>query len=182
MAGLKFRILLDSENNSEIFRDILISDEDNFENFYRAILSSFNFTGEEMGSFYVSNDEWDKGHEISWMDMSYDDESDVTSVMKDSVIKNFLEEPDQKFILVYDFMRMWIFLIELIGYEKEGPEHPKVLLSVGMAPPEDSRNASDSEDLFFGTEDDEEDLDEFGFDDFEDGMDEDFSNFDEYDF
>lgn len=184
MAGLKFRVLLDSESKSEIFRDILINDTDNFESLYKAVISSFNFQGDQMASFYVSNDSWDKGHEISLMDMTYDDDSidSPAAVMKDAIIKDFLEEPDQKFILVYDFMRMWIFLLELIGYDKEGPEKPQVLLAVGMAPPEDSRAASDNEDLFVG-ELDEEDEDEFGFDEFDDEMGEDdYSNFDEYDY
>jgi len=183
MAGLKFRVLLDSENSSEIFRDILIKDTDNFETFYKAIVASFRFQGDQMASFYVSNDSWDKGSEISLMDLSYDDEltESPTAIMKDALIKDFIEEPDQKFILVYDFMRMWIFLLELIGYEKEGPEKPEILLSIGMAPPEDSRVAADNEDMFVG--DLEEDEDELGFDDFEDGMSEDdYSNLDEYDY
>lgn len=183
MAGLKFRVLLDSDNNSEIFRDILIKDSDNFESFYKAIVSSFRFEGNQMASFYVSNDSWDKGHEISLMDMSYGDDSidSPTAIMKDALIKDFLEEPDQKFILVYDFFRMWIFLVELIGYEKEDPETPQVLLAVGMAPPEDSR-AGDNEDLFAGDLEAEEE-DEFGFNEFDDDMDEeDYSNFDEYEY
>jgi hypothetical protein len=184
MAGLKFRVLLDSENNSEIFRDILIKDTDNFEALYKAVVSSFRFQGDQMASFYVSNDNWDKGHEISLMDMTYDDDSvdSPAAVMKDAIIKDFLEEPDQKFILVYDFMRMWIFLLELIGYEKEGPEAPQVLLAVGMAPPEDSRTAAETEDLFMGDLDDEEE-DEFGFNDYDDEFgEEDMNNFEEYDY
>ena len=183
MAGLKFRVLLDSDKNEEIFRDILISNTDNFESFYKAIMSSFRFEGQEMASFYVSNDSWDKGHEINLMDMTYGDDQaeELPTVMKDAIIKDFLEEPDQKFILVYDFMRMWIFLIELIGYEKEGPAAPELLLAVGMAPPEDSR-PSENDQLFAGTGD-EADEDEFGFDEFDDDIsDEDYSNFDDYEY
>jgi hypothetical protein len=185
MAGLKFRVLLDTDNNTEIFRDILINDTDNFEVFYKAIIQAFNFQGDQMASIYVSNDNWDKGFELNLMDMTYGDEQDevAASIMKDVSIKTHLEEPDQKFILVYDFMRMWIFLIELVGYEKEGPAIPKVLVSVGMAPPEDSRATHDVDELFLGTIDEDgfdEDEDEFG-DDFEDGYaDEDYENFDQY--
>ncbi len=184
MAGLKFRVLLDSENTAEIFRDILINDTDNFESFYRAIVHAFQFQGNEMASFYVSNDNWDKGHEISLMDMSYEDDSidSPPAIMKDATIKNFLEEPDQKFILVYDFMRMWIFLIELIGYEKEGPEQPSIILSVGMAPPEDSRTAAIDDTMQLGEFEDAEEED-FGMEDFDDGYDEeDFSGYNEYDY
>ncbi len=182
MAGLKFRVLLDSEKDEEIFRDILISDTDNFESFYRSIINAFRFQGQEMASFYVSNDSWDKGHEINLMDMTYgDDDMDaLPNIMKDAVMKDFLEEPDQKFILVYDFMRMWIFLIELIGYEKEGPQEPQLLLAVGMAPPEDSRTGENL--TMFGEEGKEEE-DEFGFDQFDDDIsDEDYSSFDDYEY
>lgn len=181
MAGLKFRVLLDSEKDEEIFRDILISDTDHFESFYRSIMNAFRFHGQEMASFYVSNDSWDKGHEINLMDMTYgDDDMDaLPNIMKDAVIKDFLEEPDQKFILVYDFMRMWIFLIELIGYEKEGPQEPQLLFAVGMAPPEDSRTGENL--TMFGEEGQEEEEDEFGFNEFDDDIsDEDYSSFDDY--
>lgn len=181
MAGLKFRILLDSEQDQEVFRDIVVRKEDTFENFYKEIMRSFSFEGDQMASFYVSNDNWDKGHEISWMDMSYGDEptDDSPSVMSTSTLGEFIEEPDQKFILVYDFMRMWIFLIELIGYEKMEPENPTTVLSMGMAPPEDSKMMNT--DAF--ESDLEEEDDDFGFDDFEDGMDEeDYGSFDEYDY
>ncbi len=185
MAGLKFRVLLDSESKNEVFRDILIDDSDNFESLYRAIISSFGFQGDQMASFYVSNDNWDKGHEISLMDLTYDDD-DIDSpaiVMKSAIIKNFLDEPDQKFILVYDFLRMWIFLVELIGYEKIGPDKPEVVLAVGMAPPEDSKLIGENGDEFSSVEDDEfdEEEDEFGFNDYDDDLsDEDYANFDDY--
>lgn len=178
-------MLLDTDTNTEIFRDILIKDTDNFESLYKAIISAFRFQGDQMASFYISNDSWDKGHEISLMDMTYGDDSidSPSTVMSTAIIKDFLEEPDQKYILVYDFMRMWIFLIELIGYEKEGPEKPEVVMSVGMAPPEDSRNATDNENMFAGSTDEYEDDDEFGFDDYDEGLDdEDLSNFDEYEY
>jgi hypothetical protein len=184
MAGLKFRVLLDSESNSEIFRDILIRDTDNFESLYKAIVASFRFEGNQMASFYVSNDNWDKGEEISLMDMTYDDDltENPTAIMKDVTLKDFLVEPDQKFILVYDFLRMWIFLVELIAYDKNEPATPEVTMAVGMAPPEDSREAADHEDLFAGEMEDE-DEDELGFNDFEDGMsDDDYSNLDEYEY
>ena len=181
MPGLKFRVLLDSDKNEEIFRDILIADSDNFESFYQAIIKAFKFKGDQMASFYVSNDEWDKGHEISFMDMSYDDDSidSPAAVMKNAIIKDFLEEPDQKFILVYEFMRMWIFLVELIGFDRNDPSTPELLLSVGNAPREESREEID-EQLFEGEEIDQ-DEDELGFNDFDDDYsDDDLNDYNEF--
>ena len=171
MAGLKFRVLLDSSDN-EVFRDILVRDDDNFESLYRGILASYAFTDEQMASFYVSNHNWDKGHEISLFDMSFGEDPDqiLPGVMSETTIRDFIQDPDQKFILVHDFIKMWIFLIELIAIEKEEPETAKTVLSVGAAPTEDSR--SGEEDIQFETDsEEEEEEDEFGFGDFEDSYD-----------
>jgi hypothetical protein len=176
MAGLKFRILLDSKDKNEVFRDILISDKSDFESFYRAILDAYGFTSDQMASFYMSNGSWDKGFEISLFDMSFGEDPDqiLPGVMNSSVIGDFIQESDQKIILVHDFLRMWIFLIELIEYTEETPEYPKTILAVGNAPAEDSK-ASEDEDLQFETESDaegdDEDEDDFGFGDYEDEYD-----------
>jgi len=186
MPGLKFRVLLDSDKNEEVFRDILISDTSNFESFYHAIMKSFDFKGDQMASFYVSNEDWDKGHEISLLDMSYDDDSidSPATVMKDAVIKDFLEEPDQRFILVYDFMKMWIFLVELIGYDRNEPEHPEMILAIGNTPKEESREALDEELLHESDSiSDEEEEDDFGFNEFDDDYsDDDLSDYNEYEY
>lgn len=104
--------------------------------------------------------------------------------MKNAIIKDFLEEPDQRFILVYDFMKMWIFLIELIGYDRTEPETPEMLLAIGKAPQEDSREALEEE-LFQGEGglDAEEEEDDFGFDEFDDDYsDDDLSDYNEYEY
>jgi len=171
MPGLKFRILLDSKSSEEVFRDLHISAEDNFESFYKAILSAYDFSGDQMASFYMSNDSWDKGHEISLFDMSYgeDIEQIQPGVMKSSTIGDFIQDENQKIILVHDFLKMWIFLIELQESTSETPAIPKTILSIGEAPSEDSKS-SDDDSLQFETESEtEEDEDEFGFGEFEEG-------------
>ncbi|MCE2864908.1 MAG: hypothetical protein EB003_03630 [Flavobacteriia bacterium] len=187
MPGLKFRVLLDSDKNEEVFRDIIISNEADFETFYHAIIAAFGFSGDQMASFYVSNESWDKGHELSLLDMSYDDDAidEPASVMKQARIQDFLSEPDQRFILVYDFMRMWIFLIELIAYEKEAPELPVMALAIGTAPQESTKSMLDEN--LFGPEsqlaEPDEDEDEFGFQDFDDDYsDDDLNDYSEYEY
>lgn len=181
MGSFKFRVLLDTDNNQEIFRDIVIDESANFETLYHFILRSFNFEGKEIGSFFMSNDDWDKGFEISLMDMTYsDDDPEVSGVMSQAILAEYMEEPNQKVILVYDFLRMWIFLIELQERVNESTDKPLVELAVGTAPPEDSKIVQ--EDLFAGEEDDLDEFEDEFDDDFEDGYnDEDFDNgFDDY--
>jgi hypothetical protein len=173
MAGLKFRVLLDSKDKTEVFRDVLIADSDNFESFYKAILNAYHFTSDQMASFYISNDTWDKGHEVTLFDMSFgESDQETPDVMNDTLVGAFIEEKDQKMILVHDFLRMWIFLIELIEYQEETPETPKTVLSVGNAPAEASKS-QEGDGLQFETDHEslEEDEDEFDFDEFDDSYD-----------
>ena len=187
MKIITLRIIPETEE--VVYRDLEARSDNTFLELHQHLLKAFEFTDDQMASFYVSNDEWDKGHEINLMDMSYDDDAlDAPSnVMSKAILKDFVEEPDQKFILVYDFMRMWIFLIELIGYEAENPGEARTLLMVGQAPKENSKEALE-EDFFAsggGSEIQGEGLeeDDYGFNDYDDDYnEEDFSDFNEFEY
>jgi hypothetical protein len=117
MGALKFRVVVDTEKEEDIFRDILISGDLTFENFFHAIMSAFDFEGDQLASFYLSNDMWDKGREIGLMDMGFEgeeDNEDFPLVMGKTSIAQLCKEEGQKIILVYDFLSMWCFLIEVI--------------------------------------------------------------------
>lgn len=180
MPSYKFRVLLDNPSDQEIFRDIQINQNSSFEVFYHAILSSFGFQDDQMASFYVSNSDWDKGEEISLLDVNYDPDADPVGLMSQLNLKDRVEESDQKFILVHDFLSMWIFLVELQGESEDSVDEPKVLLSIGEAPDEKSRiNGDDSEEFDF--DDDFEDgynEEDFDMDEFDEG----FEQFDENDY
>ena len=167
MAGIKFRVLLDSNQKEEVFCDILLSLDDNFESFFNAIVKAYGFKGDQMASFYASNENWDKGKEVSLMDVSFGEEGEQ-KIMASTTIRELVEEPEQKFILVYDFLKMWIFLIECIGFQEEKPNSPTVVLSVGEKPNEDSKELD--EEFQMPADSDEQEEDKFGFDDFEDGF------------
>ena len=168
MAGIKFRVLLDSNQKEEVFCDILLSLDDNFESFFNSIIKAYGFKGDQMASFYASNENWDKGEEVSLMDVSFGEEGEQ-KIMASTSIRELVEEPDQKFILVYDFLKMWIFLIECIGLQEETPNSPTLVLSVGEKPNEDSKELDEEFQMPAEAEEQDEE-DEFGFNDFEDGF------------
>ncbi len=184
MSTYKFRVLLDNAEQEEIFRDIEIDGEDNFENFYQKIIGSFFFQGDQMASFYVSNADWDKGEEIGLFEIESGDSFEPYHLMQGSKIKDFVNKDDQRFILVYDFLKMWIFLIELIHIDElANLAAPEIILSIGIAPREESRAvdfglpSTDSGDDF-GLGNDFDDI----FSEFEDEEDfEGFDNIDDYD-
>jgi hypothetical protein len=171
----KFRVLLDTEG--EIFRDIEIRPEHTFEQFHQAILDAFGFEGQEIASFYMSNDDWDKGKELPLMDMNFGDDEENYS-MAGVKIGELMRKPGQKMIYVYDFLRMWAFFVALVSIDTavDGETYPRVALEYGEAPEESSKEM----DLNFEGDDAEEDED--FFDDFEDDMDdEDFEGLSERD-
>lgn len=181
MNAYKFRVLLDTENQ-DIFRDIVVQKEASMETFFNAIMNAFGFNGDQMASFYKSNENWDKGFEITLMDMQIDEDSEPVAIMANHEVMEIVTEDEQKLILVYDFMSMWIFLLELVG-EEDSNEESKVVLSVGAAPNENSKELDENQ-LFEGDAFSSDD-DEYGFDDEDfDSLDDygDFGDFDNYDF
>ncbi len=177
MPAYKFRILVDTEKGEDIFRDILISSTENFELLYRAIITSYDFYGDQLASFYVSNDNWDKGHEIALMDMGLGNDLNAPFLMQETSINTIIQNKGQKLILVYDFLKMWCFLIELIEITPETIEDPILALSVGDSPDENSKEidldgamgmgtppdlGNHIDDIFSGFNDeDEDDLESF---------------------
>jgi len=150
MAGYKFRILLDSKDRSEIFRDIVIADSKNLEELYQLCVQSFEFAGNQMASFYVSDHDWNKGQEITLVDMGwraldeeYPENSEEILTMSQVKISDIVRESNQRLILVYDFIRMWIFLIELVEIIEQTPIESFVAFSVGEAPQENKERSND---------------------------------------
>lgn len=139
MPSYKFRVLIDNDDAEEIFRDIVISSDENFETFYRAILAAFEFSGQELASFYISNKNWDRGHEIALMDMELNQTLNAPSIMKETILSDLISAEDQRFILVYDFLRMWCFMIELIETLPEKYDSPMLDIAMGEAPDEFSK-------------------------------------------
>ncbi|MFP5471781.1 MAG: IS1096 element passenger TnpR family protein, partial [Bacteroidia bacterium] len=146
MKVFKLRVLLDSEDT--VFRDIEIKASQTFENLHNAILDAFEFDGSEMASFYLSNDNWDKGKEIPLEDIS-DDEKSSIKTMSSTKISDHISEMNQKLVYVYDFLKMWCFFVEVLGITEEDKKevYPFVSMSYGDSPEENSREADYSEDF-----------------------------------
>jgi len=160
----RFRVVLDNDTKEDIFRDIEIRMSDTLEDLHNSITQSFGFDGSEMASFYLSDDEWNQGEEISLFDLS-EGGSDI-QLMSQTVISSVVSEERTKLIYVYDFMSMWTFMVELgeIVEEAQGMDYPNLLYVHGQVPsdaPEKVFEAEDSEDHFDEFEDD------YGTDDYE---------------
>ncbi len=135
-----FRVVIDVEE--DVFRDVRLGSEHNLEDLYKLIISAFDFKPDQMASFYLSNDEWEKGHEIGLMDMGAPG-SELPTVMSEAILSEIVLARHQKMLLVHDFMRMWCFYVECIQIEQDGDPKPKCVLEIGKAPDEESKSMDD---------------------------------------
>tara|TARA_R110002073_G_scaffold126764_4_gene271800 strand:- start:8276 stop:8791 length:516 start_codon:yes stop_codon:yes gene_type:complete len=162
----RFRVILDNDTEDDIFRDIEIRKTDTLEDLHNTITQSFGFDGTEMASFYISDDEWNQGEEISLFDMS--ESINPVKLMNETFLEDVVGQSKTKLIYVYDFLSMWTFLVELaeIVEVTKGVDYPNLMYVHGQIPdeaPEKSFEADDLDDFdAFGNDlniDDYDDLD-----------------------
>jgi len=164
----KIRLILNIEEDT--IRDVAIDGSSSLEDLHNTITSSFGFAGDEMASFYRSDESWIQGEEFPLFDMS--DGHDRKIQMSEISIDQILVSENDKMIYVYDFFNMWSFYVELIttDFEHKATELPSLLFSLGEVP-------NDAPDIQFETELLSEDDDDISENEFTEGIDEDFMDF-----
>lgn len=161
----KIRIILDTKE--DVIRTLLVDDQISLETLHYTIAKSFGFNGQEMASFYLTDDDWTQGEEIPLFNMSDDG---MGLAMNTAILNEVLPNEGDKLIYVYDFLALWTFYVEIL---ETSPNHeadlPKTILAIGEIP-EEAPEKEFSSDRF-------EDMD---LDD--DSFSEDFENLDDIDF
>ena len=134
MAILKFRVYF--EEDDSIYRDVAVKHTQSFLQLHQVILKAYEFDSKHQATFYRSNDHWQRGREISLE--RYDRPYKVEPLlMAETSIRTEIFDPNQKFIYVYDFVKNWSFLVELISVSKEDTaklDYPAVVKTEGIAP------------------------------------------------
>ncbi len=158
----KIRVILDTKE--DVIRTILVDNTINLENLHNTIAAAFGFEGQEMASFYRTDDEWNQGEEIPLFNMA---EAGEEISMQNCFLNDSLPEENSKLIYVYDFLNMWTFYVDVIEISSEKRENlPQTILTVGEIPKEapEKEFVADKIEDEFGDEGDIDD--EFGhFDD-----------------
>ncbi len=134
MAVLKFRIYL--EEDDAVYRDVLLKHTQSFADLQDFILKSFEFDSKHQSTFYRSNDQWQRGREISRerYNKSYQAEP---LFMSETTVGSEIRDTNQKFVYQYDFIKNWTFLVELIHVSKEAGSktvYPSIVRTEGIGP------------------------------------------------
>ena len=146
----RLRVILDNDTKEDILRDVEIDKNSTLTDLHELILLSFNFSADQMASFYTVDKDWNQINEISLMSF---DES--TEAMDSILLANILNNINPKILYVYDFMNMWTFYVEFIEEAKKIGSiiYPRIIFSAGTPPekaPEktfEKENTEDENDL-----------------------------------
>jgi Plasmid pRiA4b ORF-3-like protein. len=165
----KFTILSDEVDN--FVRVITIDSEATFFDLHNAILDSVNYEKNQMTSFFMCSDDWEKGQEVTLVEMDSSSEYD-NLVMEDTKLEELISEENQKLLYVFDMMSDRVFFIEMTDIiPRQSLSKPVCELSEGNAPTQiladDGLSVAPKTTLdenFYGDEDFElDELDEEGF-------------------
>lgn len=107
-----YRFKLVSDEVDNFSREIEIDSEASFLQLRNAILDSVGYSKDELDSFFLCNDEWQKEEEITLEDM--DTSSDRDSwLMETTPLYEMIEEEGQKLIFVFDYITDRCFFMEM---------------------------------------------------------------------
>lgn len=156
------------------------SPEATFLELHKAILESCGYPDDQMTSFFMCDDRWEKGQEVTLVEMGSSFEYDNLT-MESTRLSELIYEPKQRMIYIFDPMYERYFFGSLtkiaegqmegvVCTEKKG-KAPKQLQTEDITPIIKGGDPMIDEDFYGDSEFDEGDIDMEGFQDlsFEDG-------------
>ena len=168
----KITLLNDEVDN---FKRVFTCDADaSFLDLHKAILASCKYADDQMTSFFMCNDRWEREQEVTLVEMESSFEYD-NMVMQDTRLSDLLTEPKQKLVYVFDPMFDRYFFGELTSIQPGSKAGIECTEQKGKAPKqletEDILNSKIANDIdidadFYGSDDyDADELDPEGFGD-----------------
>lgn len=106
----RFKIVSDEVDNFR--REIEINSDSSFLDLRNAILDSVGYTKDDMDSFFLCDDTWEKHTEITLVDMDSASDEDIW-VMEDTPLDSLLEDEGQHIIFEFDYLTERSLFMEL---------------------------------------------------------------------
>ncbi len=135
-----YRFKIWFEHMDDIIRWIDIKPSQTFFDFHEAIQDAIGFDKKELASFYVSDSKWKRLFEIMLEDMTDGNEQDEDALpvvlMKSAHLRDYVNDPHQRFVYVTDYLANWTLNVELLSIEESSSSmsYPCVFRSEGKAP------------------------------------------------
>ncbi|HZK09117.1 MAG TPA: hypothetical protein VFC92_13095 [Bacteroidales bacterium] len=146
-----FRLVIDEQD--DFLREIEVRGNQTFRQLHDFLIKNLNLKKDELTSFFIVDDFWNRLLEITLIDMavdpSPDDESDKVIpevyLMDEVKIERFVKEIGQKLIYEYDFLQLHGFRLELTKLVESVPRrrYPFIAASKGTLVLQDNLRIED---------------------------------------
>ncbi|MFO7869702.1 MAG: hypothetical protein R6U95_10435 [Bacteroidales bacterium] len=161
-----FKLRIISDEVETFFMIVEIDKKNTFASLHSLIQKECCFKNDQISSFFVSNDEWEKGHEITLLDMN--DEYSTTSTMSDTLIHEHITSLNDRLIYIFDQFNdrgLFITVTEVMD-KNEDTDYPVCTHKTGNPP------TMSEDDIISLLRDSEEIFDDLSEDDFFDDSEE----------
>ena len=129
-----YRFTFSCEEGDPNFRRVFEADADaTFLELHEAILKSVGYPDDQMTSFFLCNDEWEKGQEVTLVEMDSSFEY-VNMVMNETRLSDLIEVQGQRLIYIFDPMFERYFFGSLKEIKAGSMNGVECVESTGKAP------------------------------------------------
>lgn len=154
-----FHFLILSGEDEDFVREILIDAKSTFLDFHKAIQESVGYDQGQLASFFISDEEWGKGQEVTLMQM---DETSESLLMHEQNLNEYIDEPKHRLIYTFDFFGNRGFFVEVLSVADRDVKEPALVRAEGDAPEQILMDDFGMEEDLFDL-DDEDDFSNEGF-------------------
>ncbi|MEG1580547.1 MAG: hypothetical protein RR386_04725 [Bacteroidaceae bacterium] len=170
-----FKITLICDEIADFLREITIDAEATFLDLNKTILKSCSYPDDQMTSFYLCNDSWEQGIQITREDMGTSPSDEDIYVMEDTNLSELIEDEKQRLVFVFDPFNDRVFYMDVTefipGKRLSEPicnvskgKAPKQILDIEAPEPQKGNKKTQAivnplldEEEFYGTDDFAED-------------------------
>lgn len=108
-----YRFKLVSDEVTNFAREIEIDSENTFLQLRNAVLDSVDYSKDELDSFFLCDEDWQREEEITLEDMGTGASDQDIWLMEDTPLSELIEDEGQKLVFVFDYLTERSFFMEL---------------------------------------------------------------------
>lgn len=129
-----YRFIIISDEVEDFMREVQIDADATFLDFHKVIISTCGYSDDQITSFTICENGWEKGQEITLEDMGKSADED-SYIMAKTRLSDFLEDEKQHLLYTFDPLADRVFFIELSEIiTGKSLKEPKVSRKQGTPP------------------------------------------------
>ncbi len=138
---LIYRFKVTFEDHDEFIREIELRADQTFEDFHHAIMGNLALDPGMLASFFLCDHRFRKKQEIPLATTEFGEpgqEGESLPLMHEASLMDYIDDPHQRLMYVYDKLNQWTFYVELVKIAPAIPGlvYPRFTRSVGPVPRE----------------------------------------------